>query len=352
MKDSDVLLLRHAIDLAERGRFTCAPNPAVGCVIVRDGRILGRGWHKKAGEGHAEVEAIRDADGDIQGATVYVSLEPCAFEGRTPACANTLVEAGVKRVVVAALDPHPKVSGKGLEILASAGIETEMHELPEALEAIQGFRSLQERGRPWVRVKTASSLDGASALANGESKWITGSAAREDVQYWRARSDAIVTGVGTISADDPALTVRAFEAKPPLRVVLDSQLSTPDDAQVMQDGGATLLIYHEGQPTQAKNESVEYLKLDPKNVERLLEELGQRGCNEILVEAGPKVVGSFVQAGLWDEWIAYIAPKLMGDSSEHIVATAYDSMNQVPQAELVDVQMFDHDVRLTLRNGR
>ena len=271
MKDSEILLLKHAIDLAEGGRFTCAPNPTVGCVIVRDGRILGRGWHKKAGEGHAEVEAIRDAGGDVRGATVYVSLEPCAFEGRTPACASTLVEAGVKRVVMAALDPHPKVSGHGIEILQSAGIETEVHELPEALEAIKGFRSLQERGRPWVRIKTASSLDGASALANGESKWITGSAAREDVQYWRARSDAIVTGVGTIKADDPALTVRSFAAKAPLRVVLDSQLSTPNDAQVMQDGGATLVVYCEGQHAQAVSESVEYLKLDPKHVKTLVE---------------------------------------------------------------------------------
>ena len=251
---------------------------------------------------------------------------------------------------MAALDPHPKVSGQGIEILQSAGITTEVHELPEALEAIKGFRSLQERGRPWVTVKTASSLDGASALANGESKWITGSAAREDVQYWRARSDAIVTGVGTVKADDPALTVRAFAAKAPLRVILDSQLSTPSDAQVMQDGGPTLVVYQEGQRPQTVSESVEYLKLAPSNLEKLLEDLARRGCIEILVEAGPKVVGSFVKAGLWDEWIAYVAPKIMGDSSEHIVAAAYDSMTQVPQAELVDVKMFENDVRLTLRN--
>lgn len=352
MNDSDILLLRHAVDLAERGRFTCAPNPTVGCVVVRDGRVLGRGWHKKAGEGHAEVEAIKDAGGDVQGSTVYVSLEPCAFEGRTPACAHTLVKAGVRKVVMAALDPHPKVSGKGVEILQAAGIDTQVYELPEATAAIRGFRSIQERGRPWVRIKTASSLDGATALANGESKWITGPSAREDVQYWRARSDAIVTGIGTVLADDPALTVRSYEAKPPLRVILDSALSLSNDAQVMRDGGGTLVVHCSDEPAPAGAKGVEYLNLDPKNLDALLVELGQRGCNEVLVEAGAKVVGSFVKAGLWDEWIAYVAPKIMGDSSAHVVEAAYASMTQVPEAEIVNSKMFGNDVRLTLRNNR
>ena len=352
MNDSDILLLRYAVDLAERGRFTCAPNPTVGCVVVKDGRVLGRGWHKKAGEGHAEVEAIKDAGGDVQGSTVYVSLEPCAFEGRTPACAQTLVKAGVRKVVMAALDPHPKVSGKGVEILQAAGIDTQVYELPEATAAIRGFRSIQERGRPWVRIKTASSLDGATALANGESKWITGPSARQDVQYWRARSDAIVTGVGTVLADDPALTVRSYEAKPPLRVILDSALSISNDAQVMRDGGGTLVVHCSDEPPRAGAKGVEYLNLDPKNLDALLVELGQRGCNEVLVEAGAKVVGSFVKAGLWDEWIAYVAPKIMGDSSAHVVEAAYESMTQVPEAEVVNTKMFGNDVRLTLRNSR
>lgn len=351
MKDSDLLLLRHATDLAERGRFTCAPNPPVGCVIVRDGQIIGRGWHKRAGEGHAEVEAIASAGGDVRGATVYVSLEPCAFEGRTPACAKTLVKADVQRVVIATRDPHPRVSGQGIEILQNAGIEVEVAELPEARSVIKGYQSVLERGRPWVRIKTASSLDGATALASGESQWITGPAAREDVQYWRARSDAIVTGVGTILADDPALTVRSHVASQPLRVVLDSKLSTPSGAQVMQDGNPTLLIHSDDVVAPPDSETIAYLAHDPSNLQGVLEQLAERGCNEVLIEAGAKVVGSFVEAGLWDEWIAYLAPAFMGEGSAGVVSAAYDSMTNIPRAEIIENSMIGQDIRITLRNS-
>ncbi|MGK0260977.1 MAG: diaminohydroxyphosphoribosylaminopyrimidine deaminase, partial [Candidatus Azotimanducaceae bacterium] len=195
---SDLLLLKAATELAEQGRFTCAPNPTVGCIIVRQGELIGRGYHAVRGQGHAEVQAIKDAGGDVSGATVYVSLEPCAFEGRTPACAQTLIEAKVARVVIALTDPHPRVAGLGAKMLVEAGIEVEQVELPEAQAAIRGYASRIVRQRPWVTVKTASSLDGSVALANGESQWITGPQARADVQRLRARSDAIVTGVGTV----------------------------------------------------------------------------------------------------------------------------------------------------------
>ena len=195
---SDQLFLQAAIQLAERGRFTCAPNPTVGCVIARDGAIIGRGYHARTGEGHAEVNAIADAAQDLAGTTVYVSLEPCAFEGRTPACAKTLVTAGVARVVIAAEDPHPQVAGAGIGILRAAGIEVALMVQPEALALIEGYVSRVTRGLPWVRVKSASSLDGAISLGSGESQWITSPQARADVQYWRARSDAIITGVGTV----------------------------------------------------------------------------------------------------------------------------------------------------------
>ena len=349
MKTSDELLLKLAVELAEGGRFTCAPNPTVGCVIVRDGRVIGRGWHKKAGEGHAEVEAIAAADGDVAGATVYVSLEPCAFAGRTPSCAKTLVAAGVSRVVIAALDPHPKVSGQGIDILRQAGIQTDTLVLPEAQRLIEGYQSVLERKRPFVRIKTASSVDGATALATGESQWITGPAAREDVQYWRARSDAIITGIGTVLADDPALTVRAHAAKPPLRVVLDSRLRIPPDAQLLSDGGPTLLV-HSGieQPPKAL-QAVECLALEDDDLEALLAELAERGCNEVLIEAGARVVGSFVKAGLWDEWIAYVAPAVLGSASAPLVHAEYTSMAEIQRAEVIDSKIIGDDVRLTLR---
>ena len=349
MKDSDFLLLKLTVDLAKQGRFTCAPNPAVGCVIVRDGAIIGRGYHRRAGAGHAEVEAINAAGGDVNGATVYVSLEPCTFVGRTPACAQLLVDKGVRRVVVAALDPHPRVSGGGIKFLKNAGVQAELIVLPEAQELIQGYASRIERGRPWVRIKTASSLDGGTALASGESQWITGPLAREDVQYWRACSDAIVTGVGTVIADDPALTVRRFDAKQPLRVILDSTLRTPPEAQVRTDGHATLFVHRQGVSAIGSQADIRCLSHDPSDLTGLLEWLSnQEDCNEVLVEAGAGVVWSFVRAGLWDEWVAYLAPKVMGEGAQKLADTVFAQMTDVPEGHIRGVDRIGDDIRVVM----
>lgn len=359
MNGSDHLLLKATYALAENGRFTCAPNPTVGCLIVKGGDIVGRGYHHKAGEGHAEVEAIRNARGRVAGATVYVSLEPCAFEGRTPACAKTLVEMGVGRVVVGTLDPHPKVSGAGVRLLEAAGIQVEVANAPEARRLIRGYCSRIERNRPWVRIKTASSLDGATALANGASQWITGAESRSDVQYWRARSDAIITGVGTVLSDDPALTVRDYEAQAPLRVVLDSYLRLPKGAQVATDGGPTLVVHQAGAERQIESDlhhggrrtslpTVEFLAGDPRNLPNVLSLLAERGCNEVLVEAGPGVVGSFVEAGLWDEWVAYLAPAIMGQDAQTVAGVTFQDMQAIPRGNIVSIEQTGSDVRVTM----
>lgn len=355
MTDSDELFLRLAMELAERGRFTCAPNPTVGCVIVRQGRIVGKGWHQIPGEGHAEVQAIADAGGadSIRGACVYVSLEPCAFVGRTPACAQTLIEAGVGRVVVATLDPHVQVAGEGLNMLRRAGIEVEDADWPAARELIQGYIQRETQSRPLVRLKTASTLDGATALANGESQWITGAAARADVQYWRARSDAILTGIGTVLADDPALTVREpvyTNARSPLRVVLDRKLRTPLSATLVTDGLPTLIL-HDGSVTSipAFPDSVECCALDVTDLSVVLALLAQRGCNELLIEAGAKLVGSFTAQSLWDEWLAYLAPSFFGSDTRSLSEFHISSIDQVPRAEITHQQRLGADLRLTLK---
>ncbi|MEM9621741.1 MAG: bifunctional diaminohydroxyphosphoribosylaminopyrimidine deaminase/5-amino-6-(5-phosphoribosylamino)uracil reductase RibD [Pseudomonadota bacterium] len=361
---TDELFLRQAIELAERGRFTCAPNPCVGCLIVRDGVILGRGFHHRTGTGHAEVNAIADAGEDITGATVYISLEPCAFVGRTPACARTLVDKKVKRVVVAAVDPHPRVSGTGLQILRDAGIQVRHIELPEAVELISGYISRVTLGRPLVRLKTAASLDGATALASGESQWITGPEARGDVQYWRARSDAIVTGSGTVREDDPALTVRDAQLQPceqPLRVVLNGQLSLSADLQVFDGQTPTLLVHAEdtrAPQSWMSRSGVELLPLgasatQPSHLDlpALLAELGQRGCNEVLVEAGATLCGEFVRNGLWDEWLMYVAPKLLGSQSRGLAEFSLDRLAQAPTATIKDVRQVGSDLRIHLFNA-
>ncbi|XOV83590.1 MAG: bifunctional diaminohydroxyphosphoribosylaminopyrimidine deaminase/5-amino-6-(5-phosphoribosylamino)uracil reductase RibD [bacterium] len=360
MTPSDGVFLAATIELAEQGRLTCAPNPPVGCIIVRDGQILGRGCHVRTGEGHAEVNAMADAGGDIAGATVYVSLEPCAFVGRTPACAQTLIEAAVARVVIAATDPHPRVAGAGIRLLRAAGIEVNLLTQPAALELIQGYVCRELSGKPFVRIKTASSLDGATALASGESQWITGPAARQDVQYWRARSDAIITGVQTVLDDNPQLNVRAPEyqqARAPLRVVLDSRLNTPATAHVVTDGGATLLVHNSSVevPQHLHNAaSVTLLALPdgPADLHSVLAHLAGLGCNEVLVEAGAKVCGSFVAAELWDEWLCYVAPKWLGVASAPLADFTVAQLDQAPRGIVMDIQQFGDDLRVRVKADR
>ncbi|MBT6557925.1 MAG: bifunctional diaminohydroxyphosphoribosylaminopyrimidine deaminase/5-amino-6-(5-phosphoribosylamino)uracil reductase RibD [Gammaproteobacteria bacterium] len=362
MKASDRLYIQATVQLAEGGRFTCAPNPTVGCIITRNGQVIGRGYHQYAGQGHAEINAIADAGGDVQGATVYVSLEPCSFFGQTPACAQTLIDAGVARVVIGILDPNPRVAGSGVAMLEAANIKVTLLDLAEARACIAGFAKRITSNRPLVRLKTASSIDGAIALANGESQWITGPSARADVQYWRARSDAVITGVGTVIADDPQLNVRDANyahCHQPLRVVLDSTARTPSSSKLLRDGQPTLLIHSNTIDISVKETEVSiedphsvsrlYLKDGPSDLAALLDELGNRGCNEVLVEAGPGVVGSFLQANLWDEWICYLAPKALGRNARQLADFNIEKLADSIDAKVVDQARIGDDVRLTLR---
>ena len=371
MTPSDRVFLQATIELAELGRFTCAPNPTVGCIIVRGGAIIGRGHHVLTGSGHAEVNAIADAGGDVAGATVYISLEPCAFAGRTPACAQTLIDAKVARVVVAAGDPHPRVSGAGLKMLRTAGIQANLITQPEALDLIAGYACRVLDNKPFVRIKTASSMDGATALTSGESQWITGPQARDDVQYWRARSDAIITGIGTVLEDDPQLNVRAEQfrhAHQPLRVVLDARLRTPADARILNDGGATLLVHNtdaeipEHLRALAELEAPSETQMDaregegqvrllglndgPRYLSAVLTHLAEQGCNEVLVEAGPQVCGSFAQADLWDEWLCYVAPKWLGSASRNLADFSLAVLANAPHGNIIELIKTGDDMRV------
>ncbi len=313
-------MMARALQLAERGLWTTTPNPRVGCVLVRDGEIVGEGWHERAGEAHAEIHALRQAGEKALGATAYVTLEPCSHHGRTPPCAEALIAAGVVRVVAAMADPNPLVAGRGVAILQAAGIEVAVGLLEsEARELNIGFVSRMTRGRPWLRLKVAASLDGKTALNNGISQWITGQDARRDGHAWRARACAILTGIGTVRDDDPQLSVRDVETtRQPLRVVVDSKFETPLAARILQ-GGPVLVAGAVEQPEKvaalrAAGAEVVILPNATGKVELrdLLEELGRRGINEVHAEAGFKLNGSLMREGLVDELLLYLAPCLIG----------------------------------------
>jgi diaminohydroxyphosphoribosylaminopyrimidine deaminase/5-amino-6-(5-phosphoribosylamino)uracil reductase len=351
--------MAHALRLAERGLYTTQPNPRVGCVVARGDEVLGTGWHQRAGEPHAEVYALREAAERARGATAYVTLEPCAHHGRTPPCADALIAAGVARVVVAAEDPFPQVDGRGIGKLRAAGIKVESGLMREAARELNiGFFSRIERGRPWVRVKLAMSLDGRTALANGESKWITGEAAREDVQRWRARSSAILSGSGTVLADDPRLTVRLPEDEefaPPLRVILDRQLRTPAGSRVL-DGSTPALVLHGAAASgvDTRFERVERMTMAARgellDLHAVLAMLAGRGCNEVHVEAGPTLCGALFAAGLVDELLLYVAPVLLGDAARPLLQLpTLDDMDRRWQLRIVEQRMLGQDIRLRLR---
>jgi diaminohydroxyphosphoribosylaminopyrimidine deaminase/5-amino-6-(5-phosphoribosylamino)uracil reductase len=315
--------MAQALRLAEHGLYTTSPNPRVGCVLVNENKIVGEGWHERAGEPHAEVHALREAGKLAKGATAYVTLEPCSHFGRTPPCADALIEAGVSRVVAAMQDPNPLVAGQGLQKLRAAGVEVE-YGLMEATarELNVGFVSRMTRGIPWVRSKIAASLDGRTALANGTSQWITGAAARRDVQHWRARSCAVVTGIGTVLADDPQLNVREIaNARQPLRVVLDTELRISPSAKILQS--ARTLIYtaisdaKKHRAIQATGAEVVMLAGKDGKVDLLavMRNLAQHGINEVLVESGRRLNGALLKAGLVDELVLYLAPQLLGDAA-------------------------------------
>ena len=320
----DVRHMAHALVLAKRGLNTTDPNPRVGCVLVKDGKVVGEGWHERAGEPHAEAHALQRAGAAARGATAYVSLEPCCHQGRTSPCSQALIHAGVTRVVAAMPDPNPRVAGQGFAELEQAGIRVERGLLQADAERLNpGFISRMTRGRPYVRVKLAASLDGRTALANGVSKWITGEPARADVQRLRARSSAILTGIGTVLADDPSLTVRGLDiGRQPLRVVVDGRLQMQVTARMLGLAGKTLVVTSaaEGIAAEAlRTAGAEVLSLPAADgsvdLNALLRQLAKREVNEILVEAGATLCGALLKAGLVDELIVYLAPHLLGDSA-------------------------------------
>ncbi len=349
--------MARALRLAERGLYSTTPNPRVGCVLVRDGEVVGEGWHERAGEAHAEVHALRQAGDRARGATAYVTLEPCSHHGRTPPCANALIDAGVARVAAAMRDPNPEVSGRGIELLTLAGVRAEVGLMQaEARELNPGFVSRMTRGRPWVRLKTASSLDGATALTNGVSQWITGPAARADVQRWRARACAILTGVGTVLADDPRMDVRDLDiGRQPLRVILDSRLRTPPAARIL-NGGALIVCQDagDGPPRALLDAGATVLELPGPDgrpdLALLLEELARRGVNELHVEAGATLNGALLQAGLVDEWLAYFAPSVLGRRARGLFdLPALTDMAGRRGFQLAEAAVVGADLRLRLR---
>lgn len=356
--------MARALRLAERGLYTTQPNPRVGCVLAHGEETVGEGWHRWAGEPHAEVFALRAAGERARGATAYVTLEPCGLHGRTPPCADALISAGVARVVIASEDAFQHKGG-AVDRMRAAGIAVESGLMREAARELnRGFFSRVERGQPWLRVKLAMSLDGRTALSNGESKWITGEAARADVQRWRARSSAILTGSGTVLADDPRLTVR-WEAQvgatektnaAPLRVVLDRGLRTPRDANIL-DGTAPTLIFHAVGATPAHSgfDSVELIPVavrsDRLDVAEVLKILAARGVNEVQAEAGPTLCGALLQDGWIDELLVYVAPVLLGDKARPLLTLPdLAGMTQAPRLRVVDRRQVGDDLRLLYRN--
>lgn len=349
--------MARAFDLARRGLYTTTPNPRVGSVIVRDGAVVGEGWHERAGEPHAEVHALRAAGERARGATAYVTLEPCAHQGRTPPCCAALVAAGVSRVVAAMEDPNPQVAGKGLAMLRAANVAVECGLMAqEAGELNIGFVSRMTRGRPWVRLKVASSLDGKTALLNGQSQWITGVEARRDGHAWRAQACAVLTGIGTVKDDNPYLTVRdVATTRQPLRVVVDSRLETPPDAHVVGEGTVIAAAAHQvnrAQALQARGAEILVLPNAAGKVELadLMLELGRRGINELHVEAGFKLNGSMLNEGLVDELLIYMAPSLLGDAALGMFhLPALTALSGRRALNIVDVRQIGPDIRIIAR---
>ena len=343
-----------ALKLAQRGLFTVTRgNPRVGCLLVKDHRVVGRGWHQSDGEAHAEVNAIEDAGDDAKGATAYVTLEPCCFEGRTQACADVLAERGLSRVVIGARDYHPKVQGKGIERLRTLGLEVKVMGLPVPGDLNPGTYMRHRRNRPFVRIKTALSMDGRTALATGASKWITNEEARRDVQYWRARSGAIVTGIGTVLADNPRMTVRApdYQGSAPWRVVLDSEGRFPNHAEMLTDDARVIVVCGRDAHGADLPANVDvWYELTPRvEIRSVLNRLANEGVNEILVEAGSKLVGSFIERHLWDEMIAYVAPRLMGSDARPIAEIKVAEMADAVNATIVSTTQIGPDLRIILR---
>jgi diaminohydroxyphosphoribosylaminopyrimidine deaminase/5-amino-6-(5-phosphoribosylamino)uracil reductase len=354
---ADHEFMARALRLARKGLYTTTPNPRVGCVIVKDDAIVGEGWHARAGEAHAEIYALNAAGELGRGATAYVTLEPCSHHGRTPPCADALIESGVARVVAAMRDPNPQVGGSGMEKLRAAGIACEEGLMEaEVRELNIGFVSRMTRGRPWVRLKVAASLDGKTALNNGRSQWITGPEARRDGHAWRARACAILTGAGTVRDDDPRLTVRDVETeRQPLRVVVDSHLETPTTARILEGGNALVAAASEDAAKTAalRAAGAEVIVLpNPQgkvDLVRLLQALAERGVNELHVEAGHKLNGSLLREGLVDELLIYFAPTLLGSGREMFPLPELTDLAGRRDLKIVDLRRVGADIRILAR---
>ncbi|WP_346841680.1 bifunctional diaminohydroxyphosphoribosylaminopyrimidine deaminase/5-amino-6-(5-phosphoribosylamino)uracil reductase RibD [Metapseudomonas otitidis] len=364
MTASDQAFMARALELARKGLYSTHPNPRVGCVIVRDGQVVGEGWHARAGEPHAEVHALRQAGERARGATAYVTLEPCSHHGRTPPCADALVNAGVARVVAAMQDPNPQVAGRGLLRLMDAGIAVQSGVLESEARVLNaGFIKRMETGLPFVRVKLAMSLDGRTAMASGESQWITGPAARAAVQRLRARASVVLTGADTVLTDGARLTVRPDElglnaeltalavTRPPLRVLVDGRLRVPLSAPFYQAGKALVATCAVASARDRfQEEGHELLAVPSSNghvdLRRLLLELGSRGANEVLVEAGPRLAGAFARAGLVDEFQIFMAGRLLGSSARPLLDWPLARMAEAPQLKITDVRAVGDDWRI------
>lgn len=357
--EQDRVHMLRALDLAWEGRFSTSPNPRVGCVIVRDGEVVGEGFHLKAGEPHAEVHALRQAGDAALGATAFVTLEPCAHYGRTPPCAKGLIDAGVARVVAAMKDPNPLVAGKGLMMLKEAGIEVQSGLFEEKARILnRGFLSRIERGRPFVRLKTASSLDGKTALSDGKSQWITGEKARADVQILRAESCAVLTGIATVLADNPRLNVRDFSVlRQPIRVVLDSQLRMPIECHLIQDGGITWILTtqkDDGRFARFPHVRVFTVLADEYgrvHLNTALELLAQNGIGELMVEAGASLAGTFLQQNLLDEIVHYQSSKILGNAARSLFQVNENPvvLTQKSDWKTQKLQSLDEDIKWVLQ---
>lgn len=363
----DERYMARALELARRGRFTTAPNPNVGCVIVKDGEIVGEGYHLRAGEPHAEVHALRMAGEQARGATAYVTLEPCSHHGRTPPCADALIAAGIARVVAAMQDPNPQVAGRGLHRLQQAGVDVSHGlMLSEAEKVNLGFLKRMRTGFPYVQLKMAASLDGRTAMSSGESQWITKPQARQDVQRFRAESAAILSSSATVLADDPSLTVRWSEldaetqriypvenVRQPVRVIVDSRRRVVPQHRIISQPGQTWLARVQTDE-QAWPENVEQLRLPQHNggidLVALMMVLGKRQINSVWVEAGANLAGALLKAGVVDELIVYLAPKLLGDNARGLcVLPGLSQLSQAPEFEISDVRQIGPDLRLRLK---
>ena len=356
----DEAAMRRALELAQRGLYSTQPNPRVGAVLARDEEIVGEGWHERAGEPHAEPIAIRAAGERARGATAYVTLEPCSHHGRTPPCVDVLLAAGVRRVVYAVGDPNPRVNGAGAARLKEAGLKVQSGLLENEAEALNaGFLMRMRHRRPFIRLKTGASLDGKTALANGESQWITSEEARADVQHWRAQSGAVLTSAATVIADDPRLDVRIDTPRQPMRVVLDRRRALRKSARVLAAPGDVLVF---AAPTRERKAGPSDERLGNARVERIrvsrshldlqavFARLAELEVNDVLVEAGSRLAGALFAAGLVDEWLLYIAPKLLGKDAKPLAALArLTRLDAAPEFELLDSKVVGPDMRLRLR---